>query len=162
MLLNYFNKINLSKGDIVKSTSIFLCLFLCISSLQSNGAESTINISHAWVQEAPPNADVLAGYMELQNQSSQTLILVGARSDNFKSIMLHQTIHKAGMTHMNHNARIEISAGSTLQFLPGGYHLMLMNPVKPIRQGDQVQITLEFQSGVVLPIKFKVSKERPK
>jgi len=137
-------------------------LILSLSSAQMHAAESKINISHAWVQEAPPSAEVLAGYMDLQNQSPQSQILLGARSTDFKSIMLHQTVTKGGMTHMNHSPQIEIKAGSTLQFSPGGYHLMLMNPKKPLHQGDQVQITLEFQSGLAFPVIFKISKDRPK
>jgi copper(I)-binding protein len=38
---------------------------------------------------------------------------------------------------------------------------MLMNPKKVLRQGDQVEVLLEFQGGLVLPVKLKVSKERP-
>ena len=137
-------------------------LILSLSSAQMHAAESKINISHAWVQEAPPSAEVLAGYMDLQNQSPQAQVLLGAHGADFKSVMLHQTVTKRGMTHMNHSPQIEIKAGSSLQFSPGGYHLMLMNPKKPLHQGDQVQITLEFQSGLAFPVIFKISKDRPK
>ena len=144
------------------SIPMISALILSLSSAQMHAAESKINISHAWVQEAPPSAEVLAGYMDLQNQSPQAQTLLGARSADFKSVMLHQTVTKGGMTHMNHSPQIEIKAGSTLQFSPGGYHLMLMNPKKPLHQGDQVQITLEFQSGLAFPVIFKISKDRPK
>ncbi|MCX7244890.1 MAG: copper chaperone PCu(A)C [Burkholderiales bacterium] len=135
---------------------------MSFSSAQMNAAESKINVSHAWVKEAPPNAEALAGYMDLQNQTLQTQTLLRASSADFKSVMLHQTVTKRGMAHMNHTPLIEIKAGSTLQLTPGGYHLMLMNPKKPLRQGDQVQITLEFQSGLVFPVIFRVSKAPPK
>jgi copper(I)-binding protein len=135
---------------------------LSLSSAQINAADSKISVNNAWVQEAPPSAEVLAGYMDLQNQSPQSQILLGARSTDFKSVMLHQTVTKEGMAHMNHSPQIEIKAESTLQFSPGGYHLMLMNPKKQLRQGDQVKITLEFQGGLVFPVLFKVSKDRPK
>jgi len=141
--------------------SIILGLILYFSSAQMRAADSKINVSHAWVQEGPPSAEVLAGYMNLQNQSPQAQTLIGARSADFKSVMLHQTISKGGMAHMNHMPRIEIKPGSTLQLTPGGYHLMLMNPKKALRQGDQVEVLLEFQGGLVLPLKLKVSKERP-
>lgn len=150
------------KGNIVKlSRPIILGLILSFSSAQMSAAESKMNVSHAWVQEAPPSAEVLAGYMNLQNQSPQAQTLLGARSTDFKSVMLHQTVSKGGMAHMNHTPRIEIMAGSTLQLTPGGYHLMLMSPKKALRQGDQVEVLLEFQGGLVLPVKFKISKERP-
>jgi len=141
--------------------SIILGITMSLSSGLMTAAESKINVSHAWVQEAPPSAEVLAGYMDLQNQSSQAQALLGARSDDFKSVMLHQTVSKGGMTHMNHSPRIEIPAGATIYFSPGQYHLMLMNPKKVLRQGDQVEVLLQFQGGLVLPVKFKLSKERP-
>ncbi len=144
------------------SILIILTIMLSLSSAQINAADSKISVNNAWVQEAPPSAEVLAGYMDLQNQSPQSQILLGARSTDFKSVMLHQTVTKEGMAHMNHSPQIEIKAESTLQFSPGGYHLMLMNPKKQLRQGDQVKITLEFQGGLVFPVLFKVSKDRPK
>ncbi len=151
-----------TKGRIVKlSPPIMLGLILSFSSAQMSAAEFKMNVSLAWVKEAPPSAEVLAGYMDLQNKSSQAQTLLGARSADFKSVMLHQTVSKGGMTHMNHSPRIEIKPGSTLQLTPGGYHLMLMNPKKALRQGDQVEVLLEFQGDLVLPVKFKVSKERP-
>jgi copper(I)-binding protein len=143
------------------SLSIILGFVLSLSSVQIRAVESKINVSHAWVQEAPPGAEVLAGYMDLQNQSPQAQTLIGARSADFKSVMLHQTVSKGGMTHMNHSPRIDIPAGTTMRFSPGQYHLMLMNPKKALRQGDQVEVLLEFQGGLVLPVKFKLSKERP-
>ena len=143
------------------SIPMISALILSLSSAQMNAAESKINISHAWVQEAPPSAEVLAGYMDLQNQSPQAQTLLGARSADFKSVMLHQTVSKGGMAHMNHIPQIEIKPGSTLQLTPGGYHLMLMNPKKGLRQGDQVEVLLEFKGGLVLPVKLKVSKEHP-
>lgn len=45
------------------SIPMISALILSLSSAQMNAAESKINISHAWVQEAPPSAEVLAGYM---------------------------------------------------------------------------------------------------
>ena len=143
------------------SLPIILGLIMCLSSAQMSAAESKINVSQAWIKEAPLSAEVLAGYMNLQNQSPQAQVLLGARSADFKSIMLHQTITKGGMVRMNHTPRIEIKAGSTLQLTPGGYHLMLMSPKKALRQGDQVEVLLEFKGGLVLPVKLKVSKERP-
>ena len=120
-------------------------LILSLSSAQMHAAESKINISHAWVQEAPPSAEVLAGYMDLQNQSPQAQVLLGAHSADFKSVMLHQTVTKRGMTHMNHSPQIELKAGSTLQFSPGGYHLMLMNPKKPLHREIRCKSHLNFR-----------------
>jgi len=143
------------------SLSLIVGLILSFSSAQLRAADSKINVSHAWVKEAPPRAEVLAGYMDLQNQSPQAQTLLGARSADFKSVMLHQIVSKGDMAHMNHTPQIEIKAGALLQLTPGGYHLMLMSPKKTLRQGDQVEVLLEFKGGLVLPVKLKISKEQP-
>ena len=157
MLLTHHPKDNILKLSI----PITLGLILSFSSAQMSAAEPKMHVSHAWVQEAPPSAEVLAGYMDLQNQSLQAQTLLGARSTDFKSVMLHQTVSKGGMAHMNQTPQIEIKPGSTLQLTPGGFHLMLINPKKRLKQGDQVEVLLEFQGGLVVPVKFKISKERP-
>ena len=144
-----------------KFIPLILVLILGIFLTPLYGAESKINISHPWIRAAHPNAEVLAGYMEINNQSPYSQILVGARSVDFKSVMLHQSMTKDGMTHMHHAKKIEIKAGTTLQFSEHGYHLMLMNPKKIIKQGDKIQISLEFGDGLVLAIDFTVRKENP-
>jgi len=139
-------------------------IFLLILSLFLTpifGAESKININHPWIREAHQGAEVLAAYMEINNQSAHSQTLVGARSVDFKSIMLHQSMTKEGMTHMHHAKKIEIKAGTALQFSERGYHLMLMSPKKIIKQGDKIQILLEFEDGLVLATEFTVRKEQP-
>jgi copper(I)-binding protein len=140
---------------------IIFLLIISLFLMPIFGAESKININHPWIREAHQGAEVLAAYMEINNQSLHSQTLVGARSVDFKSIMLHQSMTKEGMTHMHHAKKIEIKAGTTLQFSEHGYHLMLMNPKKIIKQGDKIQISLEFGDGLVLAIDFTVRKENP-
>ncbi len=112
----------------------------------------------AWIREAPPGAAMLAGYMALQNQSSQPQVLVAAKSPSFGAVMIHRTIVKDGMAGMSHTSQIELAPNATLNFSPGGYHLMLSNPRRALRVGDRVEIYLEFRSGLVLPVAFEVRK----
>jgi hypothetical protein len=72
--------------------------------------------------------------------------------------MIHRTVVKHGMAGMAHASHIELAANASLIFAPGGYHLMLMNPKRPLRAGDPVVINLEFRGGLVLPVSFEVRK----
>ncbi len=40
-----------------------------------------------------------------------------------------------------------IEPGKTVKLAPGGYHLMLMDLKNPLKQGDQVPLTLEFEKA---------------
>ncbi len=42
---------------------------------------------------------------------------------------------------------LAIEPGKTVKFAPGGYHLMLMDLKSPLKQGDKVPVTLEFEKA---------------
>jgi copper(I)-binding protein len=101
---------------------------------------------------------MMAGYMELRNNTSRPQVLVAARSSGFESVMIHRSIVKDGIASMVHAPQIELAANASLIFAPGSYHLMLMNPKRTLRAGDPVVINLEFRGGLVLPVTFEVRK----
>ena len=133
-----------------------LALTLIVIPAASDAAGVTVR--DAWVRETPPGVAVMAGYMELRNNSSRSQVLVAASSSGFEAVMIHRTIVKSGMASMVHASQIELAPNASLRFAPGGYHLMLMNPKHALRAGDRVDITLEFRSGLVLPVAFEVRK----
>ena len=42
---------------------------------------------------------------------------------------------------------LAIEPGKTVKLAPGGYHLMLMDLKSPLKQGDKVPVTLEFEKA---------------
>jgi len=48
---------------------------------------------------------------------------------------------------MEKHRKVAIPAGGEIHFHPGGYHFMLMHPVKRLRAGDRVQLELVFDDG---------------
>ena len=42
---------------------------------------------------------------------------------------------------------IELPAGKMVELKPGGYHIMLIDLVKPLKVGDKIKITLEFEKA---------------
>ncbi len=120
--------------------------------------EAGVSVRDAWVRETPPGMTMMAGYMELRNNTLRPQVLVAARSDGFESVTIHRTIVRDGIASMMHAPQIEFAANASLIFAPGSYHLMLMNPTRTLRAGDRVVINLEFRGGLVLPVTFEVRK----
>ena len=54
--------------------------------------------------------------------------------------------------------QIMIPADSTVKLEPGGYHIMLIDLVKPLETGSTVKVTLEFESGKTMTVKAVVKK----
>lgn len=98
----------------------------------------------AWVRAAPPGAKVQAGYLTLANPGSAPLVLVGATSDAFGRVEVHDMTMEDGVMRMRRLDRLELAPGADLALAPGGRHLMLFEPARRLVPGDEVEITLEF------------------
>ena len=121
-----------------------------------------LSIKDAWIQEGPPNARVLAGFMQITNNGDKTGNITSADSDLFKSIEFHRTVHVDGMARMEKQQQLTIEPGATLKLEHGGYHLMLMQPARSLTSGDTVDLILKLSSDMRMPIKLPVRQPEQK
>lgn len=106
-------------------------------------ARGSLTVTDARVpQPAGANAAV---YFQLDNNSDHDVALVGAESD-IAVAEIHQTTMTGGMMQMAPVDRIAIAPGETVEFAPGGLHIMLVD-VPVLNLGQKVKITLEFDDG---------------
>jgi copper(I)-binding protein len=118
-------------------------------------AQPTANVQDARIRLLPGDLP-LAGYFTLHNSGKQTLSLVSASSPAFAMAHLHRSMEQNGMSKMVPVAQLDIAPGASLQFAPGGYHLMLMHRQRTLQVGDQVPVVLRFADGSTLSVAFKV------
>jgi copper(I)-binding protein len=109
--------------------------------------ETGLVVRDAWVREAPPGASVLAGYLQLENRGPETLVLVTLGSRDFGRIELHRTLVEEGVARMLPVGQLEIPAGESVVLEPGGMHLMLFNPGRPLQVGDRVEFSIRLANG---------------
>ncbi len=124
----------------------------------ASSAGPAIAVHDAWIREAPPNANTLAGYMIMENQSNKNRALTSVSATAFGSVMIHRSEQKNGMAHMTHQQQVVIPANGKIMFAPGGYHLMLMTPGRSLRDGDQVTVNFMFADEPELSVNFRVRK----
>lgn len=112
-------------------------------------------VSDAHIVQPPPGAPVAGGYLTIANTSDDDLILTGASSEDVARIEVHLSRIVDDVATMEHQERLVVPAGSTLEFTHGSYHLMLMGLVSPLAPGDEIKIILESSAGpipVLLPV----------
>jgi periplasmic copper chaperone A len=51
---------------------------------------------------------------------------------------------------------LTIEPGKTVKLAPGGYHLMLMELKGPLKQGDKVPVTLDFEKAGKVSVSLDV------
>jgi copper(I)-binding protein len=49
-----------------------------------------------------------------------------------------------------------IEPGKTVKLAPGGYHLMMFDLKSPLKRGDRVSVTLEFEKAGKVKVSFDV------
>lgn len=108
-------------------------------------------VSDAWVRSVPPAARMTAGYLDVHNPGPEALVIVGVESPMFDSIEMHSTDVVDGVSRMRHQQTVQVPAGATVRFEPGGLHLMLMQPVNDIPSSGEIEMALVLESGERLP-----------
>ena len=136
----------------------FVLLLLCGLSVSAGGAGDDIEVSGAWVSEAPPGTGVAAAYLEIRNSGKEPVILAGAAAPRFKRVEIHRSEVRDGIAGMRLQQQVPIPPGTTLRFAPGGYHLMLFRDPPLPRAGDTVGLTLRFGDGTTLAVEAPVRR----
>lgn len=121
-------------------------------------ADPAIEVTSAWISEAPPILKVHAGYLVIENHADEDVVLLSASSNAYERIEFHFSDIIDGMASMKKQESITIPAGTRFEFSPGGYHLMLMNNHQPLRAGDHVSVSLEFNRKITMDISMTVRK----
>ena len=130
-------------------------LFLLFSNL-ALATTTPVNIIDPYVRAIAPGLTVSAAFMTLQNKSDTDIALVKIEGTIAKHIELHQHIHKDGMMQMRQVKKIAISANTSVELKPGGYHIMLIGLTKKIKQDDEIELQLVFSDDSKQRVKTKV------
>ena len=119
---------------------------------------SEMTVENAWVREAPPVSRVQAAYATLKNNQPTDIELISATSPAFKKVEFHKTFSEKGLTKMQQQESIIIPAHGKAILEPEGMHMMLFNPVTPLRAGEKIDIHFKFSNGVTTTSSFVVKK----
>lgn len=95
--------------------------------------------------DAPDGSDMTAIFGTLQNTTDKDVELVGfTTSLGDATYEIHEVVN--GVMQQKEGG-ITIPAGGSVEFKPGGEHLMVLDYAPEIPAGDTVAVTLEFADG---------------
>jgi copper(I)-binding protein len=117
-----------------------------------------IDIKAAWVRTGAEGLNS-ALYFKIENNTDRPDTLYEVTSDIARHIMMHETYKKNDMMGMREIKDIVIKPGSSVEFKPGGYHVMLMELNKDLKEGNETNFTLLFKLAGEINIKAKVENK---
>jgi periplasmic copper chaperone A len=116
-------------------------------------------VQDAWARPAS-GADTMrvhsAAYFLLENNRGEAVRLVEARSDVAERVEIHETSIDDGVMRMRPRDRVDVPAGESVRFEPGGLHVMLVQLRRDLVPGDSLTITLVFEDGTTHPVPVAV------
>jgi copper(I)-binding protein len=114
-------------------------------------------ITQAWSRATPGGAKVGGGYLTIENKGSVPDRLIGGSAAVADKIQVHEMATNNGvMTMRPLDKGLVIEPGKTVNLAPGGYHLMLLDLKSPLKQGDKLPVTLEFERAGKVSLSFDV------
>ena len=121
-------------------------------------ADGDLVVDAPYVRLVPPNAPASGAFMLISNRGGSDRQLVKAESPAARIVELHTHVNENGVMKMRAVPAIEIKAQGQTQLKPGSFHVMLIELKQPLKEGDVVPITLNFDDGTRLKVDAPVQK----
>lgn len=140
----------------MRRSLIRLLLLLPLAACGQSG-EPDIQLGNAWARPTRGEAPA-AVYVAINNKGSADDRLIGVSTDHAALEMVHQTEMVDGVATMRMAGEINIPAGSRIEMVPGGTHIMLEGLRAPLKPGDRFDLVLQFRQSGDKKVKVDVTK----
>lgn len=132
-------------------------VFLPFPALARDYKAGGLEIVHPWARATPKGASTAGGYVKITNTGQEADRLLAGSLPNAGRLEIHQMSMNNGVMQMRPvPGGVEIKPGETVEFKPGGYHLMFMDLKQPLVQKQPVKGTLVFEKAGTVEIEYTV------
>ncbi|WP_460124563.1 copper chaperone PCu(A)C [Pseudomonas sp. S2_C03] len=129
-------------------TNIFQCIRQIALALSLFGLSCQVSaqthVENAWVRATVPGQQATGAFMTITASSNSKLL--SAQSSIAKIVQIHQSTIKNDVMRMQPVEFIALPAGKTVILDPHNYHIMLIDLVKQVENGDKVLLTLTIET----------------
>jgi copper(I)-binding protein len=126
--------------SLIAQSSVFALLL----GLSLNASAQT-TVEDAWVRATVAQQASTGAFMHITSSTDSKL--VGVQSPVAGIVQIHQSSMVNDVMSMKQVAEVALAAGKTVQIEPEGYHIMLINLVGQVKEGDQVPLTLTVENA---------------
>ena len=152
---------------VVAGTALFAS---CGSDDSSSGPE----ITKVWARTSPMETSLGAVYMSISSKDGDELTDVSVDPSIAAMAQIHEMVMATADTSMSMTSdaptgemvmqevdSVVIDAGGSVDLMPGGYHIMLMELAAPLELGAKFDVTLTFATAGKITVVAEVRDEAP-
>lgn len=100
-----------------------------------------------------------AAYFVIVNDGDEADSLIGVASDIANSAEMHETRIENDVAQMVPVSRVEVPAHGSIEFKPGGYHVMLVGLTQDLKAGNTFKLTLQFEKSGEITLDVPIRQE---
>ena len=120
-------------------------------------AWAQVTVDTAWVRATVAQQKATGAFMTLT--AARDSKLVAASSPVAGAVEVHEMKMDGDVMRMRQLPALTLPAGRPVTLSPGGYHLMLLELKRPLKDGDKVPLTLEIEDAH--QVRSKIVVEAP-
>jgi copper(I)-binding protein len=138
---------------IVRSVALACAMLVAAPALADKLA-----VTDAWARTTPPGATMGVVYFKLHNGSGRSDRLLKLKTPVAASATVHRSEIVDGIARMREVSVLHVAPGETLEFAPGGLHVMLMGLKGPLRDRQVFELELLFELAGPRTVRVTVRK----
>lgn len=104
-----------------------------------------VTVRDAWTRATVPGQKVAGVYFDIESNADARL--VGVDTALTAAAEIHQMSMEDGIMRMRAVPGVQLPAGKTVRFEPGGYHVMLFDLPRQLRAGERILVELLVQDA---------------
>lgn len=135
---------------------VIVAYFITVSAIAADYKIGSLKIMGPWSRATPKGASTAIGYMTIKNNGTTPDELIGGSVDFANVLQLHSMTMEDGISKMRELKFVEIGPGQTIEFKPGGSHIMFVGVKHPLSEGEHVKGTLIFEHAGTVQIDYDV------
>ncbi|NMH60118.1 copper chaperone PCu(A)C [Alteromonas ponticola] len=146
----------------MKTISRLICTLIFSLFSFSAWSSANIEVSDAYARATFAMATTGAVYMTLHNHSEgeRTLKTVKVSESLADEAQIHTTQMVADMAKMREvKEGVKLPLHQSVEFVPGGHHIMLLGLKKPLIEGETISLTLIFDDNSSLNVEAMIRNE---
>jgi copper(I)-binding protein len=117
-----------------------------------------IVVDQPWAPATPPGAKAGAAYLTVVNNGTTADRLLGATTPLADKVEFHKESEENGVSRMREVASVEVKPGAKVTFKPGEMHMMIVGLKHPLKEGQNLPLTLQFEKAGNVVVTASIGK----
>jgi copper(I)-binding protein len=119
--------------------------------------QGVVSLVMGMARASAPMAQTAAAYVTIFNGTDSEVRLASVDAGISDEVSLHETVEENGVMSMVEQPEgFPIPAQGTLAMKPGGKHIMFMGLNQELKEGESLELVLNFADGTSLPVELPV------